>query len=209
MSTVDPLETLRRRAVRHALEDGAADLVFGLYALIVACATQRQAFLGVAVAYLAAMGPAWQHLHHQVSSRRTGYAELPQQPPSPMLSVILLSGAATLGVVAGVTLLGGKLWSLDLWPPWTSVLAASVLAAGFLYTAVTSGLRRFGVLAALSLGTSVFFWLFPFGPRINPSDRLTLTLFVVAAALLVSGAVTMARFVRQHPAVAGGDGHVL
>lgn len=205
--TVDPLAELRRRAFRHALEDGAADIVFGVYALLVGGATQRRGFLALAVVYLAAMRLAWRFLHHQVSSRRTGYAELPGDPPAGMLSVILLAGVLTLAVAAGATLAGGRLWSLEHWPTWTPVLAGLALAGGLAFTAVQSGLARFHALAGFALASAVFFWLYPFGPRINPSDRLTLSLFVMAAALLLSGAVVMARFVRAHPAAAEAEGH--
>ena len=47
----------------------------------------------------------------------------------------------------------------------------------------------------------LFFWLFPFGSRINPSDRLTLFLFAMAAVLMAVGALTMAAFVRTRPIV--------
>jgi len=60
--------------------------------------------------------------------------------------------------------------------------------------------------AVLSLGISMFFWLFPFGPRINPSDRLTLSLFVIAALLFAVGTVTMVRFVRLRPVVSAEHG---
>ena len=74
-----------------------------------------------------------------------------------------------------------------------------MLAAGFAHAAWQTGFPRFAVYAATSLLAAVFFWLFPFGPAINPSDRLTLPLFLVAAVLLAGGATTMARFVRRHP----------
>lgn len=204
---VDPLATLRRRAFRHAFEDGAADIVFGVYALMVGGATQRRGLLALAVVYLAVMRLAWRFLHHQVSSRRTGYAELPGDPPAGMLSVILSAGVLTLAVAAGATLAGGQLWGLEHWPAWTPVLAGLALAAGLAHTAVRSGLVRYHALAGFTLASAVFFWLCPFGPRINPSDRLTLSLFVTAAALLLSGATAMARFVRAHPAVAEAEGH--
>jgi hypothetical protein len=150
---------------------------------------------------------AWKAIHNSIASRRTGYAELPLDPPMPLLAVILLAGTLTIAVVAGVTLFGGRMWSLDHWPTWTPLLSGAILAGGFLHTAVRSGLPRYHAFAVLSLGISVFFWLFPFGPRINPSDRLTLSLFVIAALLFVVGTVTMVRFVRLRPIVNAEDGH--
>lgn len=207
MTPLDPLDPLRRRAFRHALEDGAADLVVGVFTLMIGAATQKRVFLALSVVYLVSMRLAWKFLHDSIASRRTGYAELPQDPPSTLLRVILLAGVLTIAVVAGITLFGGRLWSLDHWPTWTPMLSGAILAGGFLHTAVQSGLPRYHAFAVLSLGISVFFWLFPFGPRINPSDRLTLSLFVTAALLIVAGAVTMVRFVRLRPLVSEEDGH--
>jgi hypothetical protein len=47
--SADPLDRLRRRAYRHAVEDGAIDLVAGVFALTVGVATQRRPFLAIAV----------------------------------------------------------------------------------------------------------------------------------------------------------------
>ena len=201
MTSPDRLESLQRRAVRHAFQDGAIDLVLGVFTLMVGGATQRRAFLVLAIVYLSLMTLAWRFLHDQLTSRRTGYAELPGDPPRQLLSVVLLAGCLALGVVAAVTLTSGRLWSLEAWPAWTSVLAGLILAGGFLHTAVRTGFARFHVYAAASIGTSLFFWLYPFGPRINPSDRLTLPFFVIAAALVVGGGITVARFVRSQPVV--------
>ena len=49
MASSTTIDTLRRRAVRHAFEDGAIDLVAGLFTVIVAVSTQRRVFLGLAV----------------------------------------------------------------------------------------------------------------------------------------------------------------
>jgi hypothetical protein len=46
---------------------------------------------------------------------------------------------------------------------------------------------------------SLFFWLFPFGPSINPSDRLTLFLFVVGVTMVIAGIVVSTRFRQTHP----------
>jgi len=209
MASSTTLDTLRRRAVRHAFEDGAIDLVAGFFTLIVAVSTQRKVFLGLAVVYLGAMAAAWKPLHASLTSRRTGYADLPGDPPRQLLSVILLAGCLTMGVVAAFTLTSGRLWNLEGWPAWTPMLAGLILAGGFAYTAVQTGLSRYFFFAAVSLINSLFFWLYPFGPRINPSDRLTLSLFVTAAVLIVVGAATIARFVRSRPLVSqevgGGD----
>jgi len=201
MANPDPLESFQRRAVRHAFEDGAIDLVLGIFTLTVGVATQRRAFLALAIVYLGAMTIVWRFLHERLTSRRTGYAELPGDPPRQLLSVTLLAGCLTMGVVAAITLTSGRLWGLDRWPAWATVLAGLILAGGFLHTAVRTGFARFHLYAATSIGASVFFWLYPFGPRINPSDRLTLPFFVLAAVLLAGGGITIARFVRSRPVV--------
>jgi hypothetical protein len=207
MAPLDPLAPLRRRAFRHALEDGTVDIVVGVYAFMVGGATQRRVLLALSLVYLALMRLAWKSLHHWIASRRTGFAELPEEPPSTLLSVMLLAGVLTIGVVAGVTLFGGRLWSLDHWPTWTPMLSGTILAAGFLHTAFRSGLPRYHAFAVLTLGLSLFFWLFPFGPRINPSDRLTLSLFALAALLIVAGTITVMRFVQLHPVATVEDRH--
>jgi len=196
----DSITDFRRRAYRHAVEDGAIDLVVGVYTLMVGVATQRRFFLALAVVYLMAMAIAWKPLHDRLTSLRTGYAELPLgAAPIPLLSAVLLAGLVPIGVVAVSTIATGALWNLAGWPTWAPVLAGAVLAWAFLDTACRSGVGRFRFLSAASVAVSVFFWLFAFGPGINPSDRLTLFFFVMAGLLLAAGGVAMARFVRTRP----------
>ena len=197
----DSLDVFRRRAHRHAVEDGAIDLIVGLFTLTVGVATQRRPFLALAVVYLGAMAMAWRPLHDRLTSGRTGYAELPDAPPFPLLSAVMLAGLVPMGVIAAVTMANGRMWNLEGWPGWAPVLAGLILGWGFLDTARRSGVVRFHVFAAASVAGSLFFWLFPFGPRINPSDRLTLFLFVMAGVLMAVGAATMSWFVRTRPVV--------
>ncbi len=204
--STDSTDLFHRRAYRHAVEDGAIDLVVGLFTLMVGIATQRRIYLAWAYLYLTAMAMAWKPLHYRLTSRRTGYAELPEAPPVPLLSAVMVAVLLTMGVVAACTLTTGRVWNLDGWPTWAPVLAGLGLAWGFLYTARRSGAVRFHVLAAVSVAGSLLFWLFPFGPRIDPSDRLTLFLFAMAGVLLVGGAVTMIVFVRTRPVVPEGAG---
>ncbi len=201
MANSDPLVPLRRRALRHALGDGAIDVLLGLFTLMVAVGTQRRVFIALAAVYLGALAVAWRPLHDRLTSRRLGYAELPHDPAGWLLGVVLIAGCLTMTVVAAATLPFGRMWALEHWPAWSPLVAGAVLAAGFAHAAWQTGFPRFAAYAATSLLAAVFFWLFPFGPAINPSDRLTLPLFVVAAVLLAGGAATMARFVRQHPIV--------
>lgn len=206
MTPLDPLQPLRQRAYRYTLEDGLADLFVGLYTITVGTATQNRALLALAVVYLAVYAMAWRWLHDQLVSRRTGYAELGEQPPRVLLTGSLAAATVTLIAVAVVTLSSGALWNLASWPSWAPALAGLVLAAGFIQTAWRSGLRRYAAYAALSVIGSAFFWLFPFGASINPSDRLTLFLFVVGAVMLVTGVGLVVRFRRAHPlATLGGD----
>jgi hypothetical protein len=135
----------------------------------------------------------------RLTGPRTGYAVVPGDPSRLLLSVILLAGCLTMGVVAAFTLTAGRLWNLEAWPAWAPLVSGLVLAGGFLHTVLRTGLPRYGFYAAVAIGVSVFFWLYPFGPRINPSDRLTLPLFVTAAVLLGGGGITLARFVRREP----------
>lgn len=203
MTDSNPLDSFRRRAVRHAFEDGSVDVVVGLFTLLVGAATQRRFLFALLVVYLALMTTAWKFLHARLTARRTGYAELPDDPPRQLLSVILLAGVLTMGVVAAFTLTSGRVWSLEAWPAWSPLLAGLILAGAFEHTALRTGFARYHLYAAVSAGASLFFWLFPFGGRINPSDRLTLPLFVTAGVLMVTGAATIARFVRSRPVVSG------
>ena len=199
MHATDPLQLLRQRALRHALEDGTADIVTALFALMVGGATQNRALIGLAAVYLVVLPMAWRFFSQQVSSRRTGYAELPEEPPRVLLLATMAAGVLTLGIVALVTLSNGRVWNLEHWPDWTPLVAGAAFAAGFLVTAVRAALPRYYGYAAASVGGAVFFWLYPFGPRINPSDRLTLLFFALAGVLLASGVALLVRFVRTHP----------
>lgn len=199
MTATDPLRSLRQKALRHAFEDGALDLVAGFFTLVVALGTQRPLFLALAGAYLTGLVPFWRSLHDSLTTRRTGFAEVPGNPARLALSVVLIAGCLTMGVVAAATLASGGLLELAGWPTWAPLLSGAILAGGLVCAAVATGFTRYHVLAAVSFGASLFFWLFPFGPSINPSDRLTLSLFVTAAALSLTGAGTIVRFLRTRP----------
>lgn len=199
MPATDPLRPLQQRAYRHAFADGTADIVTAVFALMVGGATQNRSLIGLAAIYLVVLPLGWRFFSQQISSRRIGYAELPEDPPRTLLLATMAAGVITLGIVALITVSNGRLWSLDHWPDWTPLVAGSGLAAGFLVTAVRAALPRYYCFAAASVGGAVFFWIYPFGPRINPSDRLTLFIFAIAGMLLVSGIATLARFVRTHP----------
>lgn len=208
MSGTDPIATFRRRAYRHTLEGGVAELFAGLYTLTVGVATQRVALLALAVAYLSVYALNWRFVHERLTSRRTGYAEIGGRPQLVLLTGILASAVLTLLVVAGLTLWGGRLWDLGHWPTWAPVLAGLILAGGFLHTFQRSGLWRWAAYAGCALAGSIFFWLFPFGALINPSDRLTLFFFAMSGVLLLAGTTLMIRFTRTRPVVAPevGDG---
>lgn len=202
----DPLLGLERRALRHAFEDGAIDLLLGLFTLMVGVATQNRAFLGLAVVYLGTLAVAWRAFHDRLTSRRTGYAELPGDPARQLLAAVLTAGCLTMAVVAAVTMPSGRAWAVDRWPEWSPLLSGGILAAAFAYTARRTGLARFAAYAVAAAGLSLFFWLYPFGPRINASDRLTLSLFALSAILLATGSVVIALFVRRHPLVTLPEG---
>ena len=199
MHATDPLRPLRQRAIRHALEDGTGDIVVAVFALMVGGATQNRSLVALATVYLAVLPLAWRFLSQQVSGRRTGYAELPEDPPKVLLLATMAGGVLTLGLVALITMSNGRLWNLEHWPDWTPLVAGSTLAAGFLVTASRAALPRYYVYAAACVGGSVFFWLYPFGSGINPSDRLTLLFFALAGMLLASGIAVLVRFVRRRP----------
>lgn len=201
MSTTDPLRSLKRAAYRHVLEDGTADIVVGFYTVVIAVATQKRLFIALAGVYLMMFAAAWKYLRHAVSSRRIGYAELPQDPPRTLMVATMGAGVLTLLVVAVITMWGGAAWNLEHWPNWTPLLAGAILAGSFLHTATRSGLLRYYAYAALSAGGCLCFWLYPFSAYINPSDRLSLFFFVMAAALLVTGFAVLARFVRIRPVI--------
>ncbi len=201
MSAPDPLAHFQRRANRHALEDGVADLLAGAYAILAGGATQRTATLVLAVVYLTVFTRAWTFIHQQVAARRTGFADPAEQPHAAVLPGILGAAVISLAIVAVLTLAQGRLWALDSWPTWAPVLAGTILGAGFLHTFVRSGLPRWAAYASVSAVGGFAFWLLPFGPAINPSDRLTLLFFAVGGVLLVSGLVVVRRFRRAHPVV--------
>ena len=199
MHATDPLRPLRQRAFRHALEDGTADIVVAIFVLMVGVATQNRSLIAFAAIYLAVLPLAWRFLSQQVSSHRIGYAELPEDPPRVPMLATMAAGLLTLGIVALITSSNGRIWNLEHWPEWMPVVAGSTLAVGLLATAIRAGSLRYYVYAAASVGGSVFFWLYPFGPRINPSDRLTLLFFALAGVLLVSGLAVLTRFMRTRP----------
>ncbi len=207
MPTKDPVGTLKRRALRHLFEDGSFDLVLGFFTFIVGIATQRRFFVALFVVYLAGLTSTWKALHARLTSRRTGYAEPVGNPSGILFGATVMAGILPLGVVAASTLATGSLWNLEHWPSWAAVVSGVTLAAGSLYAYLACRLPRYAVFAILAIAGSVFFWRFPFGASINPSDRLTLFLLSLAAVQMATGAAAMASFVRRYPEVAEDAAH--
>lgn len=202
MENPNPVDTFKRRALRHMFEDGSFDLILGLYTLIVGGATQRRSVVPLAVVYLFVLTLGWKGLHATITARRTGYAEPSGNPSGALFRIALLAGLLPLSVVAVSTWATGSLWNLEHWPVWAPLLAGLTLAAGFLYAFLACGLARYSAFAVIAVVGSVFFWRFPFGASINPSDRLTLFLFAMAFVQMATGAAAMASFVRRYPVVA-------
>lgn len=209
MTTHDPIGTLKRRALRHLFEDGSFDLILGLFTFMVALSTQRRIFLAIVAVYFGGLTITWKTLHARLTSGRTGYAAPAPNPSHTLFVATALAGILPIGVVAASTIATGSLWNLEHWPAWTAMLAGVILTASSLHAYLACGLSRYAVFAGLAVAGSAFFWRFPFGPSINPSDRLTLFLMTFSAVQMATGAAAMATFVRRHPVVAedAANGH--
>jgi len=192
---------MAKAARKHPFEDGIAEILIGvLLATGALTLLSRWGFMML----LAAMGLNWAlpKLRDRWVTPRAGSASLPQDKPGRVLAGMFGYGLAVGGAVLVLHLLtrgfGAPLGGYR----WLPLFVGLFLAGGFLYVWRTAGLKRFGVYLAASVGGGLLLTLaMQDGLRETAYGEVRKLLWLLAALFLVTGAVTLAGFIRRNPVI--------
>ncbi|MBL8232606.1 MAG: hypothetical protein JNL98_29175 [Bryobacterales bacterium] len=200
-----PIDAFAKAAQRHPFNDGIAEILVGLLLATAALVTlSKWGFLVLFVALgLSRLLP---RLRDHVATPRAGAATLPRENPWRFL----------LGIFAYGLLVGGILIALhwltaDRGSPlgeyrWLPLFVGLWLSGGFLHAVRTTGLKRFGVYLAASLGGGAYFTLaMNTGARAAAYGELRNFLGFLAAMVLIGGIGTLINFLRRNPVFVPGE----
>jgi hypothetical protein len=194
MEKID-LEQIERNVFRDYFQDGLAEMVFGAYFLFIGLglAGGTSLFIVFPIVFFA---PLLRGLKKRFTYPRTGYVELRQGDPQPLLRFVL--GSLVLGLVALVAVLiaTGVIAQPGQWYRWMPIFFGIWLAGIFLGLALRVGLVRYYVVAGVALAGGPTLALLPL-----PGKLENLGLFFVAwgAVSLAWGIFAFARFLREYP----------
>lgn len=200
-----PLETAQKRTRRYWYEDGLSELAAGAVILLMALVNLALGLLAPPPwkDWLSALGlpvivigggilarRLVERLKERLTYPRTGYLRYPRPKPTRRF----MSAGIAIGVALMVTLMTAWLSAAQserLIPALTGLLSAILI----LFIGMSVGLARFYLLAV---------WQFAFGllgSRLNLPAPFDLALFfgALGVGLLISGGITLSRYLRANP----------
>jgi len=190
------LEKIERNIFRDYMQDGLADMLFGLYFLLIGVALPVGSVAPFLVLMTVFFAPLLTGLKKRVTTPRAGYVELRQGDPQAMPWFIL--GSLGLGLVVQVIVLAaaGVLADPGQWYRWLPVFFGIWLGGIFLGLGVRVGLARYYTVAALALASG---FIVPFLPLTGKLAHIGMMFAVTGALMLGWGIVTFVRFLRKYP----------
>lgn len=200
-----PIDAFAKAAQRHLLNDGIVEILIGLLLTTAALVTlSRWGFLVLFVALgLSRLLP---RLRDHVATPRVGAATLPRENPWHFLFGIFAYGLLVGGLVFVL-----QWFTADLGSPlggyrWLPLFVGLWLSGGFLHAVRTTGLKRFGVYLAASLGGGAYFTLaMNTGARAAAYGEVRHFLGFLAAVVLIGGIVALITFLRRNPVFVPGE----
>jgi hypothetical protein len=206
MST-DPIQNAQKRAFQYWYVDGTFEFSFGSISLLLAAYFYAQrlwaeAWFGsllTAMFILILFGGGWlvrrlvMSMKERITFPRTGYIAFQRKTGSSRLKRMLLTGFVAATISALMTIL---LMNRPAGFDWTVAAPGVFFGAVITYLGIRTGLARFYINAAASLGTSMALGF------ANLPEGLGLTSFygILGVALLVVGGLSLWQYLRQNPA---------
>ncbi len=199
MENID-LKQIERNVFRDYCEDGLIEILFGAYFLLVGLLLPTGIVAPFVIFPILVFAPLLRGLKRRFIYPRTGYVELRQGEPQPLLWFVL--GSLALGLIALIAVLiaAGVIARPGEWYRYMPIFFGIWLAGVFLGLALRVGLVRYYVVAGVALACGPAIALLP------PTQKLgNIGLFfaVVGTVLLAWGASAFVRFLRKHPLQAG------
>jgi hypothetical protein len=190
------LNEIDRRAFRHDMVDGLTEVAMGLFFLVPAISLGNPAFSWMIILPILFLGPGLKKIRARHTYPRIGFVEPRGEKPAELFRGMALY---TLGAVVAIAV-GVFLWRGQITPGLVRqvapLLASLLFGGGLLYAAGRSGLRRYYLLIAISvgLGTSLVFVTLP-----GRYHSVQIYLIVMAVILFLFGMATFVHFLKTHP----------
>jgi len=211
--TTDPLQKAQKRAFQYWYVDGTFEFSFGGICLVLSAYFYAQHLLAeswfsnlLIIFFLFVMlGGSYlinrlvMAMKERLTFPRTGYISFPRKTGSKRWGRALLLGAVSALVSAGmVILLANRPTGFD----WTVIASGVLFALVVIYLGFRTGVLRFFIHAAASVGIGVALGL------ANLPGDLGLTAFygLLGFSLLAVGGLSLWQYLRQNPAP-GSGGH--
>jgi hypothetical protein len=202
MEEID-LKQIERNIFRDYFQDGLADIIFGAYFLILGLLLPvGGAIAPFIVLFTFFFVPLLQALKKRFTYPRTGYVELRQGDPGPLLWLVL--GSLVLGLVTLVVVLiaVGVIADPAQWYRWMPIFFGIWMAGAFLGLGLSVRLARYYVVAGVALAGGPASALLSLSGK---QDNIGLFSAAVGAVVLAWGIVAFVRFLRKYPLSTEGD----
>ena len=199
------LKQIERNIFRDFCQDGLVDMMFGAYFLFTGLRLASDTGVPFVVLLMVFFMPLLLGLKKRFTYPRTGYVELRQGDPGPLLWFIL--GSFVLGLIALVAVLiaDGVIAQPAQWYRWMPIAFGIWLAGIFLGLGLAARLVRYYVVAGVALAAGPTFALLPLTGKL---ENIGLFFAAVGAVLLAWGVVAFVRFLRKYPLPAEGAADV-
>lgn len=194
MEKID-FKQIERNVFRDYCQDGLADMMFGAYFLFIGLFLPTGA-VAPFIVLIVFFPPLLQALKKRFTYPRSGYVELRQGDPQPLLWFVLGSLVLGLAALVAVLIATGVISDPALWYRWIPVFFGIFMAGSLLGLALRIGLVRYYVVAGAALAGGPTFALLPLAGKLA---NIGLFFAAVGAVLLASGAFAFVRFLRQYP----------
>lgn len=187
-----------RRARTTGYGDGLMEIAAAIVLLAIALAwLVNPAFVGLLSAVVVLYGcRLFERAKTRVTYPRIGYyRERSDEPASTARGILVYIGGAVVLTVL-VILISGGLSDPTEWRRAAPLMSGIGLAGGFWYAGTRSGLLRYRVIAALSIGGGLLLWWLGSGDSYR---AVVVHLVGLAVPLAAIGVTSLVRFVRTNP----------
>jgi len=207
----DPIAAMTQRIQRYWYIDGLYELSMGgfffLFWLIYAAASRLSAWgLGWLVPVsqvVLVVGAAWlvsrivKQLKERLTYPRTGYVAYPQKKGKDRVLRIVISGGIALALSTFITTLA----RVPAYNSWLPLISGVLIALAMLFIGYRFNLTRFFVLAAYDVAIG---WAAS-SAALEDDQKFALFFCLLGAGFIVSGGLTLIRYLRSTQPAAGRE----
>jgi len=185
-----------RLAYRESVQTGLADMLIASFFIVPGVVVDKPQLTWLYIIPLILLGPAHKALKRRYVEPRLGYADLQAEPPGRLLAGIAIFAMVAIACLGLLLTLFGVVDDPLQWRRWSAALAGLLFAGGLYHAARRSGLRRYHLLAILSVSGGILISV-----AIRDGGYLGLRIYLMAMGIMIfiNGVVLFNRFTRENP----------